>query len=103
MNVTRRAFVAGLAAAAPVRGFTASNFRIGITTNTRGGWEDDVFLSFREAREAGYRNVESFVSYFLEYLDRPQALQAKTDGLGVRFVTISNNAPLEMHFEDATK
>jgi hypothetical protein len=32
-----------------------SRCRIGITTNTRGGWEKDVFLSFREARLAGYR------------------------------------------------
>lgn len=102
-NITRRGFIAAAATAVTATAFDASNYRVGITTNTRGGWEKDVFLSFREAREAGYRNVESFVSYFLEYLDRPEALLAKTDEIGVRFVTISNNAPLEMHFEDAAK
>lgn len=99
--INRREFLAvataAVAAGAPAR------YRVGITTNTRGGWEKDVFLSFREAREAGYRNVESFVNYFTPYLDNPGDLQKKIDEFGVRFVTISNGGPMEMHFEDPAK
>lgn len=103
MPITRRTFGASLSAAA-LASAAPSRFTVGITTNTRGGWEKDVFLSFREAREAGYRWVESFISYFPEYLDHPQALKEKVDEIGVRFVTISNNAPVtEMQFEDASK
>jgi hypothetical protein len=67
MSTTRRKFLKttlGVAATAALAPAAASPYRIGITTNTRGGWEDDVFLSFREAREVGYRNVESFIHYF---------------------------------------
>ena len=104
MTITRRTFAASLATAALVPAAAQPPYTVGITTNTRGGWEKDVFLSFREAREAGYRWVESFISYFPEYLDHPQALKDKVDEIGVRFVTISNNAPVtEMHFEDAGK
>lgn len=101
--MTRRSFTSALAAVGFAGAASDPRYKIGITTNTRGGWEKDVFLSFREAREAGYRNVESFISYFTEYLDKPEALKAKTDDIGVKFVTISNNAPLEMHFEDPGK
>jgi inosose dehydratase len=81
--------------------FSAARYRIGITTNTRGGWESDVWLSFREAREAGYRNVESFISYFGDYFDgKPDDLRKKMDEIGVRFVTISNSGPLDMNFHD---
>jgi sugar phosphate isomerase/epimerase len=89
--------------AAPTFG-SASRYRIGITTNTRGGWESDVWLSFREAREVGYRHVESFIHYFKDfYDDKPDQLQKKLDEIGVRFVTISNGSPMEMHFEDPAK
>jgi inosose dehydratase len=104
MSVTRREFLAsipaaaGLAMAAP-----QSRYRVGITTNTRGGWEKDVFLSFREAHEAGFRYVESFISYFMAYLDKPGDLRKKIDEIGVQFVTISNGGPLEMAFEDPSK
>jgi hypothetical protein len=30
-------------------------YRIGYTTNTRGGWEGEPFKGMREARESGYR------------------------------------------------
>ena len=78
------------------RAFAASSprYRVGITTNTRGGWEKDVFLSFREAREVGYSNVESFIHYFVDYWEKPKELQKKIDDIGVKFVTISNGAPL---------
>lgn len=100
MAVTRREVLqfAALAAVSPT-----DRYRIGITSNTRGGWENDVFLSFREAREVGYRNVESFIHYFTSYWDKPDALRKKIDEIGVQFVTISNGAPLETHFEDASK
>ena len=98
---TRRAFLASTGAA--VLAAADSRYRVGITTNTRGGWEKDVFLSFREAREAGYRNVESFIHYFVNYWDQPEELQKKIDEIGVRFVTISNGAPMETHFEDPAK
>jgi inosose dehydratase len=78
-------------------------YRVGITSNTRGGWEKDVFLSFREAREIGYSNVESFIHYFVDFWEKPKELQKIIDDLGVQFVTISNGAPLEMHFEDPSR
>ncbi len=100
MVSSRRAFLSlpamALAASLP-------NYRVGITTNTRGGWEDDVFLSFREAREVGYCNVESFIHYFKDYLDQPKVLKRKMDDIGVRFVTISNGGGMEMGFEDPSK
>jgi sugar phosphate isomerase/epimerase len=105
MKATRRQFLGTAAACAMTRALPAGEQRytVGITTNTRGGWEKDVFLSFREAREVGYRYVESFFHYFRDYLDRPEALQRKIDEIGVRFVTISNGGPMEMHFEDPSK
>lgn len=97
--LSRRALLA--TAALPLAAAQSqSQYRVGITTNTRGGWESDVFLSFREARDAGYRNVESFIHYFTAYLDKPEELLAKTRALGVAFVTVSNGGPLEMRFQD---
>jgi inosose dehydratase len=97
--LTRRAFVAGAAAALSAADADA-RYRVGITTNTRGGWENDVFLSFREAHEVGFRYVESFIHYFDEYLNQPDDLLKKTDAIGVKFDTISNGGRMEMHFED---
>jgi inosose dehydratase len=102
MLLNRRQFLsagAGLALSAASK----ASYQVGITTNTRGGWEKDVFLSFREAREAGFRNVESFANYFTAFFDKPDELQRKIDEIGVRFVTISNGGPMEMHFEDETR
>lgn len=105
MSINRREFVQVSSALMAARAFAASSerYRVGITSNTRGGWEKDVFLSFREAREVGYSNVESFIHYFVDYWEKPQELQKKIDEIGVKFVTISNGAPLEMHFEDPSK
>ncbi|HZT29950.1 MAG TPA: sugar phosphate isomerase/epimerase [Bryobacteraceae bacterium] len=100
MTLSRRDFLAA-AAASPLA--AASRYRVGITTNTRGGWEKDVFLSFREARQAGYHNVESFVNYFVSYFDRPEELRKKIAEIGVRFVTISNGGSMETHFEDPSR
>jgi len=105
MSLNRRGFLKSSASLLTAQVLTAAspNYRIGITTNTRGGWEKDVFLSFREAREVGYSNVESFIHYFVDYWEKPKELQKKIDDIGVNFVTISNGSPLEMHFEDPAK
>ena len=100
--LSRRHFLAA-AAAAPACLSAPPRYQVGITTNTRGGWEKDVFLSFREAHAAGYRNVESFVNYFTAFLDKPDDLRRRIDEIGVRFVTISNGGPMETHFEDAAR
>ncbi|MCS7027062.1 MAG: sugar phosphate isomerase/epimerase [Bryobacteraceae bacterium] len=100
LRCTRRSFSA-LAAASLFA--SDPRYTIGITTNTRGGWENDVWLSFREARETGYRWVESFISYFVDYWDKPEELQKKIDALGVKLITISNSSPMEMHFEDPAR
>src|SRR5437763_13156129 len=99
----RRDFLATAALLARPMSGAAARYQVGITTNTRGGWEKDVFLSFREAREAGFHNVESFVNYFTAWFDKPDELRRRIDEIGVRFVTISNGGPLEMHFEDAAR
>ena len=92
-----------MAGAVPLTAASGMRYHIGITTNTRGGWEKDVFLSFREAREAGYHAVESFIEYFWHDMDHPEELQRKVDAIGVRFDTISNSGPMEMRFEDPSK
>ena len=86
-----------------VSGAGNAGYKVGITTNTRGGWEKDVWLSFREAHAEGYRNVESFYHYFVDWVDRPDELSQKMKAIGVQFVTISNGGPMEMHFEDPAK
>jgi inosose dehydratase len=98
--LTRRAF---LGSAAALWAAEESRYRVGITTNTIGGWEKDVFLSFREAHEAGFRYVESFIHYFGAYLDVPEELLKKTAAIGVKFDTISNGGRMEMHFEDPAR
>ena len=97
--LTRREFVGSAAALWAAE----SRYRVGITTNTAGGWEKDVFLSFREAHEAGFRYVESFINYFAAYLDQPDDLLKKIDAIGVKFDTISNGGRMEMHFEDPAR
>lgn len=97
--LTRREFVGSAAALWAAE----SRYRVGITTNTAGGWEKDVFLSFREAHEAGFRYVESFINYFAAYLDQPDELLKKIDAIGVKFDTISNGGRMEMHFEDPAR
>src|SRR3569833_4132857 len=39
-------------------------FRIGYTTNTRGGWEGSPFVGISEARDVGFRYFEIFGSTF---------------------------------------
>lgn len=108
MTMDRRRFLvaagaAGAGAASAALAAQKGAYKVGITTNTRGGWEKDVWLSFRESREVGYRWVESFWSYFTAYEGKPAELKAKVEGMGVRFTTISNSGPMEMNFQDPAK
>ncbi len=79
----------------------APRFRVGITTNTRGGWEKDVLLSFREASEVGYHAVETFYNFVQPWWDKPGELKKLMDEMNLRFVTVSNGGPMKMQFEDA--
>jgi inosose dehydratase len=79
---------------------SSSQFNIGITTNTRGGWEKDLIKSFREAAAVGYRAVETFYSYVLPYWEKPEEMKMILAEFGLRFVTVSNSGPMVMQFED---
>jgi inosose dehydratase len=107
MTLNRRQFLASASALVAARAWsgTTSRYRIGYTTNTRGGWEKDPFLGFREAHELGFNYVEAFIASFPEfYPDKPQELQKRLDEIGVKLVTLSNGGrPTETHFEDPTK
>ncbi|MDQ2898667.1 MAG: sugar phosphate isomerase/epimerase, partial [Acidobacteriota bacterium] len=103
-RITRRGFLAATAVL-PLLGAADSRYKVGITTNTIGGWEKDPFVGFREARAVGYRFVESFVQYFPEYYpDKPDQLRKRLEEIGVGLVTLSNGgAATETHFEDPAK
>ena len=105
---TRREFVNGaLLATTSARAIAASSpYQIGISPQVAGtAWSKDIWLAFREIREVGYRYVEAFIGSFPEYYngDKPAALQKRMDDIGVHFVTISNGAPMDAHFEDPEK
>ena len=62
-------------------------FRIGYTTNTRGGWEGDPFVGITEGREIGFRYFEIFGASFCATKDGfepaprdTQAMKAWPDG-----------------------
>ncbi len=101
MLPTRRDFL-GTALAWPALA-SSSRYRIGITPNTIGGWEKDWELAFREAREVGYRWMESFNHYFTDYFDQPGELQEKLDQMGVGLITISNGRGMETRFEEPAR
>lgn len=105
MISSRRRFLQTCAGAAAAASHleAAARFRVGITTNTRNGWEKDVLLSFREASEVGYRYVETFYNLVLPWWDKPQELQKIMQGLNLQFVTVSNGGPMKMQFEDASQ
>jgi len=77
-------------------------FQIGITTNTRNGgdWNKDMLLSFREASEVGFHNVETFFNYVKPWWEKPQDLKRQMDQMNLHFVTVSNGGPMKMQFED---
>ena len=105
-TLTRRTFLqaACVAATSPLSYAFApshSSLSIGITTNTRGGWEKDLIKSFRESAEVGFRAVETFYSYILPYWDKPEEMKMILEEFKLRFVTVSNGGPMAMQFEDA--
>ncbi|HYM10643.1 MAG TPA: sugar phosphate isomerase/epimerase [Bryobacterales bacterium] len=99
--LNRREFLTACtaAAAAPAQA-AAPHFRVGITTNTRGGWEKDVLLSFREAHEVGFHNVETFYNFVRPWWDKPDELKKIMEGMDLRFVTVSNGGPMKTQFEN---
>jgi sugar phosphate isomerase/epimerase len=103
----RQFFLSASATAATVtRIFGADpRYRIGYTTNTRGGWEGDPFKGFAEAREVGFHYVEAFATALSEYYPNDAwGLQQKMDKIGVRFVAITGGARGgDTHFEDPAR
>jgi inosose dehydratase len=72
-------------------------YRIGYTTNTRGGWEGEPFKGMREGREAGFRYMEIFGTSFcrpdtLYYPDDAEGLTRRIFEIGVNFVSITGGA-----------
>src|SRR5262249_2185070 len=67
--MNRRQFIRSASATAfavqQLFGADPSRYKIGYTTNTRapvGGWQNDPFVGFSEARELGFRWVEAFAT-----------------------------------------
>jgi len=81
-------------------------YRIGYTTNTRGGWEGDPFKGMREGREVGFRYMEIFGTSFcrpdtLYYPDNAEGLMRRIFEIGVNFVSVSGgSATGNTRFED---
>ncbi len=81
-------------------------YRIGYTTNTRGGWEGDPFKGMREGREVGFRYMEIFGTSFcrpdtLYYPDNAEGLMRRIFQMGVNFVSITGgSANGNTRFED---
>ncbi len=72
-------------------------YRIGYTTNTRGGWEGDPFKGMREGREVGFRYMEIFGASFcrpdtLYYPDDAEGLMRRIFQMGVNFVSITGGS-----------
>src|SRR6201996_2414310 len=81
-------------------------YRVGYTTNTRGGWEGDPFKGMREGREAGFRDMEIFGNSFcrpdsLYYPNDAEGLMRRIFEIGVNFVSITGgSASGSTRFED---
>ena len=81
-------------------------YRIGYTTNTRGGWEGDPFKGMSEGREVGFRYMEIFGASFcrpdtLYYPDDAEGLMRRIFQMGVNFVSITGgSATGNTRFED---
>jgi sugar phosphate isomerase/epimerase len=72
-------------------------YRIGYTTNTRGGWEGDPFKGMKEGRDIGFRYMEIFGTSFcradtLYYPDNAEGLMRRIFEIGVNFVSITGGA-----------
>jgi hypothetical protein len=77
-------------------------YRIGYTTNTRGGWEGDPFKGMREGREVGFRYMEIFGASFcrpdtLYYPDDAEGLMRRIFEIGVNFVSITGGSAKGQH------
>lgn len=101
--LTRRAAISFSLSAAAAAAAGKAHYRVGVTNNTRGGWEKDFWLATRESHEVGYRHVETFYSYLKDLFDKPEEVLARAKQIGVGFITVSNSGPMEMHFEDPRK
>ena len=77
--------------------------RVGITTNTRGGWESDFIRSLDEAAQVGYHAIETFPQYVRPYFDNPEELKKILKVRGLRLVTVSNGSGMEMDLADPTR
>ena len=81
-------------------------YRIGYTTNTRGGWEGDPFKGMKEGREVGFRYMEIFGASFcrpdtLYYPDNAEGLMRRIFEIGVNFVAVTGgSATGNTRFED---
>src|ERR1700677_4367108 len=72
-------------------------YRIGYTTNTRGGWEGDPFKGMQEGREVGFRYMEIFGASFcrpdtLYYPDNAEGLMRRIFEIGANFVSITGGS-----------
>jgi inosose dehydratase len=72
-------------------------YRIGYTTNTRGGWEGEPFKGMREGRSAGFRYMEIFGTSFcrpdsLYYPNDAEGLMRRIFEIGVSFVSITGGS-----------
>ena len=108
MTIDRRNFLKSSAVLGAVKAFAADaqRYQVGISNITGGGWEKDLFLSYREAREVGFHYVETHVDQIQQlgyYPDKPRELQQKMDEIGLKFANISNGPPLNTHFDDPTQ
>jgi inosose dehydratase len=80
----------------------AARYRIGYTSNTRGGWEKDPFVGFREAHEVGFNWIEHFASSLdAFYPDKAPELKRRLDEIGVGVCAITGGRRGgNTHFED---
>jgi inosose dehydratase len=91
----------------PLPAFTPQQqYRIGYTSNTRGGWEGDPWKGMSEGREVGFRYFEIFGSQFagaapgrpaptwaVYYPHDAEGLMRRMHELGAHFVSITGGAP----------
>src|SRR5580765_1522797 len=94
--MNRREFLLSSSAAfavAKLFGAEPSRYRIGYTSNTRGGWEGDPFIGFREAHEVGFHWVEQFCTALSDYYpNKVDELKKKLDEIGVGVCAITGGA-----------
>jgi sugar phosphate isomerase/epimerase len=81
-------------------------FRIGYTTNTRGGWEGSPFVGISEARDVGFRYFEIFGSSFCATADGlepaprdTQAMKTWPSGYSWKYPT-APRAKREVYYPD---